>query len=142
AKPAPPRQILFLTFLGSFADIGHYSLCLIGHSRQRAAAIADPRAHADIASQVVEAPLPHVAVAKHVDAIDAGRVDEEGALDTDAVRDSPHREILAQPAPGDADDDALEHLDALARALDHLGVNLDGVAGAERRHLCLLLLFL
>src|SRR4029077_17243204 len=91
---------------------------------------------------VVEPALPHVAVTEHVDAIDPRRVHEKRALNADAVRDTPHREVLAQPASGDADDRALEHLDALSRALDHLGVDLDRVAGAERGHLCLLLLFL
>ena len=79
---------------------------------------------------------------KHVDAIDARRVHEKCALHADPVRDTPHREVLAQPAPRDADDGALEHLDAFAGALDHLGVHFDGVSGAEGGHLRFLLLLL
>src|SRR5262249_54095952 len=48
--------------------------------------------------------------------------------------DLPHRERLTDARALALDDDAVEHLDAAACALDHLKVNADGVAGLELRH--------
>src|SRR5207302_9475437 len=50
--------------------------------------LADAGLLANLASQVVEAALTHVAVAQHVDLVDARRMDQEGALDPDAMRDT------------------------------------------------------
>src|SRR6266566_5247568 len=69
-------------------------------------------------------------------------MDHEGAFDADAVGDTTHSEVLAEPAPRDPDHRALEHLDALTGALDDLCVHLDRVARAQRWNLCLLLLLL
>src|SRR5689334_5344453 len=69
-------------------------------------------------------------------------MDQERPLHADAVGDAPDREVLAQAATGDTNHDALENLDALARAFDHFGVHLDRVAGTQSRHLLLLLLLL
>src|SRR5205807_4292838 len=91
---------------------------------QQAPPLADARRAPNLASQVVQAPLAHVAVAQDLDLVDARRVDHERPLHADAMRDAPDREVLAQAATRDADDRALEHLDALARALDDLGMHL------------------
>src|ERR1700737_3237632 len=69
-------------------------------------------------------------------------MDEERPLHADAVRHPPDRDVPAQAAPGHPDDQALEDLDTLAGTLDHLGVDADGVTGAELRHLLFLLLAL
>ena len=58
-------------------------------------------------------------------------MDREGALDADLEADLADREGLADALVLLADDDALEDLDALARALDDVHVHLDGVAGTE-----------
>ena len=62
---------------------------------------------------------------------DDRRVDREGALDADAEADLADGEGLADAVALAADDDALEDLDALAGALDHPDVHLEGVAGRE-----------
>mgnify|MGYP003381052735 CR=1 FL=1 len=61
----------------------------------------------------------------------------EGALDTDAEGHLAHGEGLTDAAAVATDDDALEHLDARARALDDLDVDVDGVTGAEGRDVAL-----
>src|ERR1700682_2530559 len=75
--------------------------------------LADAGFLAHLAAQVVQPALPDVAVAHDVDLVDARRVDHEGALDPDSVRHPTNREVHAQPASGDTDYRALEHLDAL-----------------------------
>ncbi len=55
----------------------------------------------------------------------------EGALDADAEADLAHGERLPDARALAADDDALEQLHALAAALDHADVDLEGVAGGE-----------
>src|SRR5262249_41344913 len=112
-----------------------------GRRRRRvAAALPDSSALADLAAQVVETALAYIAVPQHVDLVDPRRVHEEGALHADPVGHAPHREVLAQSSACDPDHRAFEDLYALARALDDLGVNLDRVAGAQRRHFRFLLL--
>ena len=53
------------------------------------------------------------------------------ALDADAEGLLAHGERLARAVSLALDDDALEHLHAPARALDHLEVDLDAVARRE-----------
>ena len=55
----------------------------------------------------------------------------EGALHADAVRDAPHGERGAAALSAAPDDDALEQLQPLLLALDHLDVHAYGVAGRE-----------
>src|SRR5205807_1224023 len=105
-----------------------------------ATALADACLAADLATQVVEPPLPDVAVAEDVDLVDARRVDHEGPLDTDAMRHAPDREVLAEPSARDADHRAVEHLDALARAFDDLRVDPHCVPCTQRGDLLFLLL--
>ena len=57
----------------------------------------------------------------------------EGALDANAVAHLAHGVGLRQPAALATDHVALEDLDALLVALDHLHVDLDLVAGTEVR---------
>src|SRR5450759_1403214 len=97
---------------------------------------------AHLAAQIVEPALAHIAMAQDIDLVDARRVDHEGALHADPVRHAPHGEVLAQASAGDADHRALEHLDALPRALHDLGVHAHGVARTKGGHLFLLLLLL
>src|SRR4029078_13048695 len=58
-------------------------------------------------------------------------VHREGALDADTEADLADREGLADAVALDADDRALEDLDARTAALDDLDVHLEGVAGPE-----------
>src|SRR5438105_407123 len=67
---------------------------------------------------------------------------DSGPLHAASVRHAPYGEVLAQAAARDADHGAFEHLDALARAFDDLGVHLHRVARTQRGHLLFLLLFL
>ena len=61
-------------------------------------------------------------------------MERERPLDADAERLLAHGERLAHAGALPLDDDALEDLDAAARALDHLEVDADRVAGLELRH--------
>src|SRR5487761_27007 len=125
-------------------------LCVLGlRSRRhghgcghRATPLADAGLPADLAAQVIEATLAHVAMAQDVDLVDARRVDHEGPLNADTVRYAPNREVLTQAAARDPDDSSFEHLDPLSRALDDFRVDLDRVACTKRRDLVLLLLLL
>src|SRR5207302_8022257 len=104
------------------------------------APLADPAFLADLLAQVVEARLANVAVAEHLDPVDARRVDHEGPLHPHPVRHPPDREVPAQAPPGDADDQALEDLNPFPGSLHHLGVDPDRVARAKLRHRLLELL--
>ena len=95
------------------------------------AALAHARALADAIAQVVELGAAHVAARGDLDALDLRRVHREHALDADAERLLAHGERLAHAMSLTLDDDPLEHLHAAARALDHLKVDLDPIAGRE-----------
>src|SRR5581483_11636224 len=99
------------------------------------AALAHARLLADAVAEVVELRAVHVADRLDLDLLDLRRVERECPLDADPRRDLPHRERLADARALTLDDDAVEHLDAAARALDHLEVDADGVPGLELRHL-------
>src|SRR6202171_5825876 len=107
-----------------------------------APALADAGVLAHLGTQVVEPALAHIAMAQHIDLVDARRVDHESSLDADAVSHAPHGEVHAQAAAGHPDHGAFEHLDALACPFHDLGVHSHRVAGTKGRHLFLLLLFL
>src|SRR5579884_1912431 len=97
-----------------------------------AAALLDARGAAGQPPQVVELGAADAAGARHLDLLDARGMDEEGALDADAVGgDAAHREVLVDAAAAAANDDALEDLNALPVPLDHLGVDTNRVARAE-----------
>src|SRR5581483_174058 len=93
-----------------------------------------PGALADTVAEVVELRAPHVAARGQLDALDLGRVQREHALDPHAEGLLAHRERLAGAVALALDHDALEDLDAPARALDDLEVNLHAVARSEARH--------
>ena len=59
----------------------------------------------------------------------------EGPLDPDAETQLPDSEGLTHPAALATDHHALEHLHALAAALGHADVDLQGVTGSEGRHI-------
>ncbi len=65
----------------------------------------------------------------------------EDALDADAVADAADREVGVDTAALLAQDDSLEHLDALPLALDDLGVHAHGIARAEARDIAIRLNF-
>src|SRR5215472_1483510 len=82
--------------------------------------LADAGVAPDLAAQIVKPALTDVAVAQHIDLVDARRVNHEGPLDSNTVRHATHREVPSGTCAGDADHSAFEHLDAFARALDDL----------------------
>src|SRR6266508_2427172 len=84
-------------------------------------------------AQVVELGPADPAPAHHLELADRRRVDGEGPFDPDAEGHLADGERLAKAPALAADDHSLEHLDALATALDHPHVHLDGVARTELR---------
>src|SRR5665647_1617440 len=96
--------------------------------------LADARLLADLLPEVVQLGAAHVADLHHFDLVDLRRVHGESALDTDAEGLLAHGERLAHAVALALDHGALEDLDAVATALDHLEVDLDVVAGLELRH--------
>ena len=106
-----------------------------------AAALGDTSGLARAAPQVVELGAADTAIAGDFDLVDPGGVDEERSLDADAVGgDAADREVLVDPTAAAADHHALEDLNTLAVALDHLRMHANGVSGAELRHIFLELL--
>src|ERR1700750_370816 len=101
--------------------------------RLSVALLLDLRLLAAEVAQVVELGAAHVAAGHELDVVDDRRVHREGALDADLEADFADREGLADALARTADDDALEHLDASACALDDVDVDLHVVAGAEVR---------
>src|SRR5205085_8960730 len=74
-----------------------------------------------------------VADRRHLDLVDLRRVQRERPLDTDAERLLADRERLARARSLPLQDDALEDLDPLALALDHLEVHAHRVSRFELR---------
>src|SRR5690348_12336057 len=136
------RGGFLLGLLGGVDCLLFLGLFRLGGFGHHAPAFVDARLAPNFSAQVVKASLPHVTMAQHVDLVDARRVDEERPLHPDAVRHPADREVPPQPATRHPDDGALEHLDALARALDDLCVHPHGVACTQRRRLLFLLLLL
>src|SRR5581483_229745 len=83
-------------------------------------ALLDAGSAAAEAAQVVEAGAPDLATTDDLHLLDAGRVAHEGPLDANAAGDLSDCEGGRRAAVADADDVSLEHLDALAVALDDL----------------------
>src|SRR5437016_7704660 len=84
-------------------------------------------------SEVIQFGSAHLAVPDQVDPVDARRVQQEAALNPDAVRDAANAEALLGGAPPATDHDAFEDLDPLAGALDHLGMHLHRVTRSQGR---------
>src|SRR5687768_15699339 len=78
-------------------------------------------------SQEVQLGAAHARRPDDVDLGDRRRVQREDALDALTERDLADGEGRAHAAAVEADDDALEDLDALLVALAHLDVHTDGV---------------
>src|ERR1700744_3098905 len=96
-------------------------------------ALGDTRRLAAPAAQVIELGPADIAAADQLDRVQARAVEREYALDPFAVGGLADREgrVDAGSAPGDAP--AFESLDALARALDHLHIVPDRIAGRKGR---------
>src|SRR6478609_6895090 len=83
------------------------------------AALAERRRGlADPVAQEVQLRAADLAVAEDLDLLDPRAVDLERALDADARGDPADGDRGCDAAPAHAHDEALEHLDALAGALD------------------------
>ena len=85
-------------------------------------------------AQVVELGSADVATGPDLDAVDDRRVDREGPLNPDTETELANRERFADSAALALYDHALEQLHALAVALDHADVHLEGIAGVEVRN--------
>ena len=109
--------------LGLGANQGHLG------AADRLTALTDAGMPADLLAQVEELCPAHLAVAQHLDLVDARSVHEEGALDADPVGDATHGEAGRETDLAlERDHNALEHLDALAGAFNDLDVHAHGVA--------------
>src|SRR5262245_2021317 len=98
------------------------------------AALAEGRGGlADAVAQEVELRAADLAVADDLDPLDPRAVDLERALDAHARRDPSDGDRRRDAAVAHPHDEALEHLDALAVALDDLGGDLDRVARGDHR---------
>src|SRR3954453_20171215 len=80
------------------------------------ALLADARRLAAEGAEVVELRATHAAAAHHLHRRHHRAVHREDALDADAGRDLPHREVLADAAAALGDDETLERLEALLLA--------------------------
>src|SRR5262249_60432631 len=100
---------------------------------ERHALLLEPRGLAREAAEVVELRAPHPASPRDLDPLDPGRVQREGALHADSVRDAPYREGGATALAAAPDDDALDQLQPLLLALDALDVHAHRAAGREPR---------
>src|SRR2546430_3468012 len=88
---------------GCFSGLNAFCSCHLAPS------LPDARLAADLASQVVETALADVAVAEHVDLVDARRVDHEGPLDTDPMGHAPDLKFLPHPPPRTPDPGPSDH---------------------------------
>src|SRR5207247_1843111 len=118
-------------------------MCRSGSSTTAAATTGPARQPRPTSSQpaTYTNPAPDLRRARHLDLGDRRRVQREDALDPLAERDLAHREGGARAAAVNADDDALENLDAFLVALAHFHMHADGVARPHRRPLRQLLFF-
>src|SRR6478735_2764372 len=108
----------------------------------RTAALSNTSSAAGQSTEVVELGAANLTETSNLDLVDARRVDQEGALDADAMRgDAANREVFIHAAGTAANNDAFKNLDALAVPFDDLRMHANGVSGAEGRHLRLELLF-
>jgi hypothetical protein len=82
-------------------------------------------------------------MADDLNAVDPGRVEEKGPLDTDTVGGDPaNGEVLVDAAAPSANDNTLKDLDSLAVPLDHFRGHPHGVARTKCRNVGLELLSL
>src|SRR5262249_32515956 len=86
----------------------------VRHDRpQRPPPLLDPGRATGPTAQVIELRAARLAGAHHLDLVDAGRMDQEGPLDADAVGGDPaNGKVLVDATAATANDDALEHLDS------------------------------
>src|SRR5919106_689528 len=103
------------------------SIGSVGASLSERCRLADPVA------EEVELRATCDSVTDHLDLLDARGVDHEGPLHPDAARDAPHRDLTVQAATAHAHHRALEDLDPLAIALDHLDRDADSVPRGDLR---------
>ncbi|EGJ74459.1 putative signal peptidase I [Streptomyces sp. Tu6071] len=102
-------------------------------ARSALALLLDLRGLAAQLTEVVELGATDVTARHQLDLLDDRGVHGEGALHADGEGDLADREGLADARALAADDNALELLHTRAVALDDAHVDVDGVAGAERR---------
>src|SRR6266511_1290102 len=109
-------------------------------TRLLAALRPDGRGLADPLAQEVTGRTACVPETQKLDLLDAWRVHEERALDTDAARDPADGDLVVEPAVADAEHRALELLKPFAVPLDDAHAHGHGVTGPDLGDLGLLLL--
>src|SRR5581483_2930545 len=119
-RPAP-RPLLLGGF--AFAALGRVILTL-----------ADAGGLAAAAAQIIQLGATDLAAAHDLHRVDHRRIQREDALDAFTVRNLADGEVLVEAVAGAADANAFIGLNAGALALDHLDVDLNGVARAEVGH--------
>ena len=82
-------------------------------------------------TQIVELRATDLTTADNGDAVDAGAVQRERALDANAIGRAANGERFANGTVAAGDDHAFEGLQTLAGALNNLHLNADGVADCE-----------
>jgi hypothetical protein len=95
----------------------------------------------DAASQVVELGSAHATSTEHLNILDTGRVQEEGPLDANPVRDTADGERLLQAGPTPGEHHPLERLHAFPIPLDDPYRYLHHIARPELRHILFQLRF-
>src|SRR2546428_7030345 len=110
-------------------------------SRALGAALLSQRCRlAHAVAEEVERRAARVPVARDLDLLDAGRVQQEGALDADARRDATDGDLPVEAAVTDAQDRPLELLETFAVALDDAHAHGNGVTRPDVGDFGLLLL--
>src|SRR5437879_3384050 len=90
------------------------------------ALFAQGRGLADTLAEKVKGRAASVTVADELDLLDSRRVHHKGSLDADAAGDTPHRDLLVEPAVTHTQHGALEVLKALAVPFDHAHADAHG----------------
>lgn len=99
----------------------------VGHFLDLDGLLANPVA------EIVQLGAANLASLHHLDLGDLWGMDLEDPLHTFAIGDLPDGERLVDPGAAASDHDSFENLDSLLAALDHSGVHIDRVPGAEFR---------
>jgi len=95
--------------------------------------IPDPSRFARLLPEIVELGSPHFPLTNYLDSRHDRRMDRKDPLDPDPERHLADGEGFAVAPALAGDHRALENLDALLLAFDHLGVDSHGVPDLERR---------
>src|SRR5713101_2906217 len=132
-EPAPPGRLLVAIRSARGRSPPLFRRRLAGGRHLDEALLLQTRRLAREIPQVVELRAPHGGPLHHLDLVDPRGVQRERPLHAHPVGDAPHGERGADSVAALADHHALEDLDPLLLALDHLDRYADRVAGRDAR---------